>query len=149
MSPPPNSSHYGWSPIEMPDPMSRPRPTGILGTNTRQRTALDWTPLSLHIIRERPSFLPGSLPLTRARTKLAARTSRAHTASLLSGTVRGNACVSRTRKQRKLPHPPGAPALAARSAPRQILNRCWVQSPLYTTRTKRSRRTENRRDARA
>ena len=146
MSPSPNSSHYGWSPIEMPDQMSqdlsRPRPTGILGTSTRQRTAVDWTPLSLHLICERLSVLPGSLPLTRARTKLAARTSRAHAASLLSGTVRGNACVSRTRERRKLPYPPGGEALAARTARRQILNRCWVQSPLYTTRTKRSQRTE-------
>ncbi len=135
-------------PDQMSQDVSRPRPTGIMGTNTRQRTALDWTPLSLHFIRERLSFLPGSLPLTRARTKLAARTSRAHAASLLSGTARGNACVSRTREQRQLPHPPGAAASALRQTGRLILNRCWVQSPLYTTRTKRSRRTEKRRDDR-
>jgi hypothetical protein len=146
VSPSPNSSHTGWSPIEMPDQrshdLSHRRRTGIMGPDTRQRAALDWTPLSLHNIRERLWVLPGSLPLTRARYKLAARTSPAH-AFLLSGTVRGNVCVSRTWEQLRLPHPPGARAFALRPARRQSLNRCLVQSPLYTTRTKRSRRTES------
>ena len=40
--------------------------------NTRQRVALDWTPLSLQPIREGPRGSSGSLPLTRARRQLAA-----------------------------------------------------------------------------
>jgi len=37
--------------------VSQRRCTGIMGTNTRQRTALDWTPLSLHFIGEDPKGL--------------------------------------------------------------------------------------------
>jgi hypothetical protein len=55
--------------------------------------------------------LGGSLPLTRARYKLAARAFRAHAStSLLSGTVRGYEYVSRTWERLRLPHPPGADA---------------------------------------
>ena len=91
--------------------LSPRRRTGIMGPNTRQRTALDWTPLSLHHFGESPMGLAGSLPLTRARTKLAAGSFRAHACtSLLSGTVRGYECVSRTWGRRKLSHPLGAEA---------------------------------------
>jgi hypothetical protein len=51
VSPTPNSSRTGWSPIEMPSSfknVSHRRRHGIIGTNARQRTAVDWTPLSLH-----------------------------------------------------------------------------------------------------
>lgn len=57
---------------------SQRRRLGIMGTNTRQRAALDWTPLSLLQLGESPDGdSPGSLPLPRARYELAAR-SRVH-----------------------------------------------------------------------
>ncbi len=56
---------------------------GIVGPNTRQRVALIGHPLSLHYISEGPTGLAGSLPLPRARYKLADGTP----APLLNGTV--------------------------------------------------------------
>lgn len=44
---------------------------GIVGTETRQRVALIGHPLLLHHIGEGPAGLLRSLPLTRARYKLA------------------------------------------------------------------------------
>ena len=76
MSPPYNSSRTGWSPIEMPREGHRTCPRrgrgGPMGTDTRQRVALIGHSLSLHHIGEGPSGLLRSLPLTRARYKLAA-----------------------------------------------------------------------------
>jgi hypothetical protein len=63
--------------------LSPRRRTGIMGPNTRQRTALDWTPLSLHYFRESLQGLAGSLPLPRARYELVAGTSCAHTSTNL------------------------------------------------------------------
>jgi hypothetical protein len=40
---------------------------GVMGTNTRQREALDWTSSLAPPIREGPKRSPGSLPLPRAR----------------------------------------------------------------------------------
>lgn len=55
---------------------------GIVGTDTRQRVALIGHPLSLHHIGEDPAGLLRSLPLTRARYKLAAN-ARLHASTLL------------------------------------------------------------------
>jgi hypothetical protein len=49
----------------MPEPniLSHRRDAGIMGTNTRQRAALDWTPLSLHPSGQRAKGLtPFSAP---------------------------------------------------------------------------------------
>jgi hypothetical protein len=68
--------------------LSLRRRSGIVGPNTRQRDALIRHPLSLHLISEVPRDSSGSLPLPRARNKLAARTRCSHVStSLLSGTV--------------------------------------------------------------
>jgi hypothetical protein len=71
----------------------------------RQRHRLDWTPLSLHHPdRTPPDSLP-SLPLPRARHILTARLGVRMPATVLSGTARGNECVSRTWGSRKPSHP--------------------------------------------
>jgi hypothetical protein len=51
VSPSSNSSHAGWSPNEMPNrdhgiglAACGEDASGVIGTNTRQRDALDWTP---------------------------------------------------------------------------------------------------------
>jgi hypothetical protein len=58
MSPTSNSSQIGWSPIavSLDDAnWSQRRRTDTMGTNTRQRAAVDWTSLSLHHNRDRPT----------------------------------------------------------------------------------------------
>jgi hypothetical protein len=90
----------GCSSTKMPEQRftngSHRRCTGIMGTSTRQRTALDWTPLSLHLGDRlhgtRKDLCPSPEPGQNWRS---ARRGHACT-SLLSGTVRGNERVSRT-----------------------------------------------------
>jgi hypothetical protein len=61
---------------------------GVMGTNTRQREALDWTSSLAPPIREGPKRSPGSLPLPRARRQRAAGDPCPYAStSLLSGTV--------------------------------------------------------------
>ncbi len=109
MSRPRNSRPTGRSPIPMPPPrsasVSLPRRTGIVGTDTRQRPRLDWTPLSLHSLDESHTGLPSSLPLPRTRHILAARLGVHMPAAVLNGTARGIECVSRTWGSRQPSHP--------------------------------------------
>ena len=70
-------------PLAMSKDKSVRRRIGIVGAHTRQRVALIGHPLSLHYISEGPTGLAGSLPLPRARYKLADATP----APPLNGTV--------------------------------------------------------------
>jgi len=104
-----------------------------MGTNTRQRSPLDWTPLSLH--RAHGSlvlFLP-SLPLTRAPHILAACSGTHTPAPLLNGTARGNQRVSRTRGRPKALTPAHHLHPLGRWKPRENLYRCLVQSRCGTS----------------
>ena len=71
------------------------RPVSLKTLRHRGRThpaarAFDWTPPPAPYTSEGPSRLPGSLPLTRARYKLALATDREMPGFVLNGTVRGN-----------------------------------------------------------
>ena len=109
VSPSPNSSHSGWSPDIDASPsrsgMSRRGRTGIVGTNTRQRSPLDWTPLSLlRLHRRHPLFFVVSAP--HPSPHILAPCSGTHMpAPLLNGTTRGNRCVSRWWERLLLPYP--------------------------------------------
>jgi hypothetical protein len=107
--------------------MSRQGRTGIVGTNTRQRSLLDWTPLSLlRPHRRHPLFFVVSAPHPSPE-QLAPCSGTHMPAPLLNGTARGNRCVSRSWERLLLPYPDTASRDIARRTRRENLYRCLVQ----------------------